>query len=196
MRILITKFYFIIIIISSCITAFSQKNTIKSVTTGAVIDSLKNSGIIFNNNQKKPEIVLSTSQALKFLQERTHPNLWIDPRDPLRMAFAQLIYQTAHPIFDSSRYLLQRYPYDSLSISWDKFYIWEPLRLKIPVISVPEFDATVESGVLALKDTTIMVIIDTLNEVTSSYPQFPFKYFNHPFQGDSIQAAVKSLLNY
>ena len=45
-----------------------------------------------------------------------------------------------------------------------------------------------------LKDTTIMVIIDTLNEVTSSYPRFPFKYFNYPFQGDSIKAAVKSLL--
>ena len=41
-----------------------------------------------------------------------------------------------------------------------------------------------------------MVIIDTLNEVTSSYARFPFRYFNHPFQGDSIQAAVKSLLKY
>ncbi len=227
MRVLITKFYLIIIIISSCITAFSQQNTINSLKPGTVIDSLKNTGVIFNNNQKKPEIVLSTSQALKFLQERTHPNLWNDPRDPLRMAFAQLIYQAAHPIFDSSRYILQKYPYDSLNIPWDKFYIWEPLRLKIPVISVPEFNATVESRVLTdsniiagkldtlnlrpitvkrpaepiksvseLKDTTIMVIIDTLNEVTSSYPRFPFKYFNHPFQGDSIQAAVKSLLNY
>jgi hypothetical protein len=196
MRIFITRFCFIIISLSSCITELSQENTIKSITTGSVIDSLKNSGVIFNNNQKKPEIALSTNQALKFLQERTHPNLWNDPRDPLRTALARLIYQAAHPIFDSSKYFLQKYPYDSLSIPWDKFYIWEPLRLKIPVISVPEFNATVESGVLALKDTTIMVIIDTLNEVTSSYPQFPFKYFDHPFLGDSIQAAVRSLLNY
>jgi len=41
-----------------------------------------------------------------------------------------------------------------------------------------------------------LVIIDTLNEVTSSYSQFPFKYFNHPFQSDSIKAAVISILNY
>jgi len=40
------------------------------------------------------------------------------------------------------------------------------------------------------------VIIDTLNEVTSSYSKFPFKYFNHPFQSDSIKAAVSSILNY
>ena len=40
------------------------------------------------------------------------------------------------------------------------------------------------------------MIIDTLNEVTSSYSQFPFKYFNHPFQSDSIKAAVISILNY
>ena len=47
-----------------------------------------------------------------------------------------------------------------------------------------------------LKDTTIMVIIDTLNEVTSSQPGSPLKYLNYPFQGDSIKAAVNSLIKY
>ncbi len=47
-----------------------------------------------------------------------------------------------------------------------------------------------------LKDTTIMVIIDTLNEVTSTQAGSPFKYLNYPFQGDSIQAAVNSLIKY
>ena len=138
-----------------------------------------------------------------------------------------MIYEASHPPYDSSEYFLKRYPYDSLSIPWDKFYIWEPLRLKIPVISSPHFTIPVDSTVKAdtnevadikdslnrvnltipepftafrpvtgLKDTTIMVVIDTLDEVTSSYSGFPFRYFNFPYQGDSIQVAVKSLLNY
>jgi len=227
MRVRYLKFYLIFILISIYISAFSQGNIKNAVTAGTIIDSLKKGGIIFNNNQKKPEIVLSTSQALKFLQERSHLKLWNDPRDSLRQAITQLIYQAEHPPFDSYRYILQKYPYDSISIPWDKFYIWEPLRLKIPVISAPEFNGTVDSkvsedstviagkidslnlrllavikpaevlkSVSELKDTTIMVIIDTLKEVTSSYSRFPFRYYNYPFQSDSIQAAVKSLLNY
>jgi hypothetical protein len=47
-----------------------------------------------------------------------------------------------------------------------------------------------------LKDTTILVISDTLNQVTSSNPHFPFRYFNYPYQGDSIKAAVNSLIKY
>ena len=40
-----------------------------------------------------------------------------------------------------------------------------------------------------------MVIVDTLDQVTPSRSSFPFKYYSNPYQGDSIQAAVKSLLN-
>jgi hypothetical protein len=50
--------------------------------------------------------------------------------------------------------------------------------------------------VTGLKDTIIMVVIDTLDEVTSSYSGFPFRYFNFPYQDDSIRVAVKSLLKY
>ena len=101
------------------------------------------------------------------------------------------------------------------------------MRIKIPVISHPEFVAPLDSvakkdtntvarvsdslkvktltipnpfaiakPVAGLKDTTIMVVIDTLDEVISSYHGFPFKYFNYPYQGDSIKVAVKSLLNF
>ena len=221
------KFNLIILFINIYISAFSQGKNIKIVTAGTIMDSLKKSGVIFKNNQKRSEIVLSRGQALKFLQERFQPQFWKDPRDPLRQAFGQLIYQAVHPSFDSSRNILLKYPYDSLSISWDKFYIWEPIRLRIPVISAPGLNVSADStvkentnlvtgkmdslnhrplavskpsgafkSVSELKDTIIMAIIDTLNEVTSSYSRFPFRYFNYPYQGDSIQVAVKSLLDY
>lgn len=227
MRERILRLFFIIIYISISISALSQEKSKKAGTSGIIIDSLKNSGVIFNDNLKRPEIVLSTNQAVRFLQLRFQPQYWNDTRDPLRLALGQLIYEASHPPYDTSEYFLKRYPYDSLSIPWDKFYIWEPLRLKIPVISPPQIMIPVDSTLQidtnevagindslilkpltlqkpssafkplsGLKDTTIMVVIDTLDEVTSSYSGFPFRYFNFPYQGDSIQIAVRSLLKY
>ena len=221
------RLFLTLIFISTYISVFSQENSEKTGSGSTIIDSLKNSGVIFNDNRKRPDIVLSTSQSVKFLQQRYLPQYWNDVSDPLRLALGHLIYEASHPPYDSSEYFLKRYPYDSLSIPWDKFYIWEPLRLKIPVISPPEFtipaDSTVKydtnvvksisdslnlkpltvpepfaafKTVTGLKDTTILVIIDTLDEVTSSYSGFPFRYLNFPYQGDSLQVAVKSLLKY
>jgi len=214
MRVRIPKIFLVFIVICINISAFSQENNKRDISKSSIIDSLKRNGVIISENQKKPDITLSKSQALIYLHQRFHPQFWKNPGDPLRQAFGHLIYEAEHPPLDSLKRMLTKYPYDSLSISWDKFYIWEPLRLKIPVVSRPEFNAAIDTNVKTtsdlfggkrdslhpgrseLKDTTILVIIDTLNEVTSSYSKFPFKYFNHPFQSDSIKAAVSSILNY
>jgi len=214
MRVRIPKIFLVFIVICINISAFSQENNKRDISKSSIIDSLKRNGVIISENQKKPDITLSKSQALIYLHQRFHPQFWKNPGDPLRQAFGHLIYEAEHPPLDSLKRMLTKYPYDSLSISWDKFYIWEPLRLKIPVVSRPEFNAAIDTSVKAtsdlfggkrdslhpgrseLKDTTILVIIDTLNEVTSSYSKFPFKYFNHPFQSDSLKAAVSSILNY
>src|SRR5450759_3884896 len=193
----ILRLFLAIVCINTYISAVSQENSEWVGLSSIISDSLKNSGIIFNDNRKRPEIVLSTSQAVRFLQQRFQHQYWNHARDPFRLALGQLIYEASHPPYDKSEYFLKRYPYDSLSIPWDKFYIWEPLRLKIPVISPPQFiipvDSTIDSlnlkpltipkpssafkPITSLKDTTIMVVIDTLDEVTSSYSGFPFRYF-------------------
>ena len=214
MRVRIPKIFLVFIVICINISAFSQENNKRDISKSSIIDSLKRNGVIISENQKKPDITLSKSQALIYLHQRFHPQFWKNTGDTLRQALGHLIYEAEHPPLDSLKRMLTKYPYDSLSISWDKFYIWEPLRLKIPVVSRPEFNAAIDTSVKTtsdlfggkrdslhlgrseLKDTTILVIIDTLNEVTSSYSQFPFKYFNHPFQSDSIKAAVSSILNY
>jgi hypothetical protein len=226
MKVQILKLFLIFIFISFYISGFSQDTFRKALTRASVIDSLKRSGVVLGNTPKKPEILLSTDQALKYLQQRLHPQLWNNSNDPLRQAFSRLVYEASHSKFDSLKTALMEYPYDSLSISWDKFYVWEPLKIKIPVISKPEIDLIPDSTsgirsvenlvstdslnprslnvnkatgfmkpVVELKDTTIMVIVDTLDQVTPSRSGFPFKYYNNPYQADSIQAAVKSLLN-
>jgi hypothetical protein len=223
----ILKLFFVSIFLSISISVFSQELVKKDITKYSIIDSLKKSGLIINESQKSSEISLSRDQAIRYLQKKIHPQIWHNSGDPLRHALSQLIYEAEHQPKDSLKNMLIKYPYDSLRIPWDKFYIWEPLKLKIPVISPPEYNIiadtvtvidTIPGNIIndslnfslpeiskpssnvkplaELKDTTILVIIDTLNEVKSSSPHFPFKYYNYPFQSDSIRAAVTSLLDY
>jgi hypothetical protein len=78
---------------------------------------------------------------------------------------------------------------DSLGIAGNK----DSLKIKSVGIKKP---ADTFRSILELKDTTVMVIAGTLKEATSSYSKFPFRYFNNPFQSDSIKAAVSALIKY
>jgi hypothetical protein len=112
-------------------------------------------------SQENSKIILSTGQSVKFLQERLQSQNWVDSDDPFRRALGRLIYEASNITFDSTEHFLKAYPYDSLSIPWDKFYIWEPLRFKIPVVSSSGFSIPSDSvfkSVTVLKDTTIMEI--------------------------------------
>jgi hypothetical protein len=214
--------------ISIGLPAVSQEVNDSLKSAREIIDSLKKIGIIYSDSYKKPEIVLTHDQAVKFLERRIQPHYWKDTSDPLRKTISQLVFEASHKPYDSTELYLKRYPYDSLRISWDKFYIWEPIRFKIPVTApvryippvdssaatndtipaqVPEDSAAINLAmaqdtvsfilpVAGLKDTSILVIIDTLNEVSSASHSFPFRYFNYPYQGDSIEVAVNLLLQY
>jgi hypothetical protein len=217
----------ILLFVNICISGFSQDVKKYIGLPGPIIDSLKKIGYIFDERQKKEEINLTQNQAMTFLRERLKLQYWKDPADPLRVAIGQLVFEAGHNPYDSAEFYLKKYPFDSLNISWDKFYIWEPLKLKIPVISHPKAPIPVDSlatgdssrvsvdvdsagitnllipgrvpqsrSVAGLKDTTILVVIDTLHEVSSKYPDFPFKYYEYPYQGDSIREAVNLLMNY
>ena len=142
-------------------------------------DSLLNRGYVFREQTKPDSINLNTSQAIRLLQKRLRSQYWKDPADPLRVALGQLVFQASHNPYDSAEVYLRNYPFDSLNVAWDKFYIWEPLNLKLPDTE---------------KDTSVLVVIDTLHEVISEYPDFPFTYYEYPYQSDSIRTAVNLLL--
>jgi hypothetical protein len=219
--------FIILVLLSPWLSGISQDISGDTNSFYPVLDSLKSRGVIFNDNQKMPEIVLTVGQAIKFLQQRHQSQYWNTLSDPLRLALGQLIFNASNPSFDSTEYILKRYPFDSLSIPWDKFYIWEPMRVKIPVNTVQQVPVQSEPAVVrdtnlvegasdslkiksdkgagqeytfktvtVQKDTTIMVVIDTLHEVISPYSGFPFRYFNYPYQADSIKVAVNALLKY
>lgn len=225
MNLQVLRCCFIFSIIS--LSGFSQNITRADSIPAAIIDSLKKSGIIFSEQKKKPEIVFPADKAIRFLQDRSHPKYWKDENDPLRLAIRHLVFEASNPPYDSIEIYLKQYPFDSLDISWDKFYKWKPLKLKIPVIYPPAYTVPADTislqdsilvrtpsdstGVLdrripgavtptipkaGLKDTIILVAVDTLREVTSKYPGFPFTCYTAPYQSDSIKAAINSLLNF
>lgn len=215
---------FLYVFVFFCLPAHSQDNGGITDGVATVIDSLRKSGIVFQQTVPHPDIKLSREQSIRFLQQRTRPSYWNDPNDPLRQALNHLVFEASNEKFDSIQRYLRQYPYDSLQIPWDKFFIWEPLRLKIPVVSIPAFPMRADStlaadsmhislsdstallrlaqensfnrGTVGLKDTTIMVIIDTLETTTSGRKGFPFRYLDYPYQSDSIRVAVSALLDY
>ena len=224
----IIKFILIFVLFCFSLNGFSQepeKDTIISIDAGSVQPDLDSTifsrQLLYNAKRDPPVIRLTTEQSIKILEKWHQATRWNNVNDPFRSALGQLISAASYPSFDSAEYYLNKYPYDSLSISWDKFYIWEPVRIKIPYVIQPT-DSSVAAftnkinisdslnassldfskrnsiavPVTGLKDTTILVIIDTLKSVSSKYQKFPFKEFSHPYQSDSIKIAVQALLDY
>ncbi|MFZ0280484.1 MAG: DUF3078 domain-containing protein, partial [Bacteroidales bacterium] len=129
-------------------------------------------------------------------------------------ALEQLIFEASNPPSDSALSFLKSYPFDALSIPWDKFYIWEPMRFStatngpVRLLLVNSSDTTRSdssmvkpityetANITGTKDTTIMVIVDTLTAVPSSDDNVPFRYLRYPYQSDSIKAAVNVISDY
>ena len=158
MRLTVSLKLLITILVSLSLSCYSQEPVTKANRSLPATDSLLKNNVVLSENQNKPEISFSAEQSLKFLQQRALPQNWKNSNDPLRMAINELVHRALHPHFDSVRYFLEKYPYDS-----------------IRVIS---------------KDTSRLAAIDSTQRVIPG--QNPFK---NPEQGDSLSAAIRSLLN-
>ncbi len=187
-------------------SGLSQVSVINDRSDLRIIDSLNTRGLLMVSDTGGKEISLSHDQALRFLQKSYQPHLWKNIRDPFRSAIGQVIFEASSPPFDSARSYLMKYPYDSIRINRNEFFIWEPVRFRIPVkvSSGTPVDQTgntdsvrvaVRPETVVIKDTTLMVVVDTLDHVASSYRDFPFRYYRYPLQSDSLKAAVSVLLD-
>jgi hypothetical protein len=161
-------------------------NTLENVNR--ILDSLSGKKIIYRTLRESPEVKLSRGEALAYLQTRYRANNWNNPADPFRQAIGQLIFFASNQPFDSTRTFLEMYPYDSIKIPWDQFYLWDTIKLKAPVIQPPTLNMP--------QDTAILVASDTLNEVTGTSKNFPFRSYQWPYEGDSIKAAINSLIEF
>jgi hypothetical protein len=121
------------------VTAFflnvsAQDNIIKKEDVISTIDSLAGNRKIIKSDPGRADIRLSRDQAIKFLSQKCGSANWADPADPFRMAMGQLLYYASHPPVDSTIGYLKNYNFDSITIPWEKFYKWDSLRIKLPVV--------------------------------------------------------------
>jgi hypothetical protein len=213
------KYLFVFVSVNICISGLSQESTYKESKSVILPDSLKGKEIIYGGENTKPDIKLSADQAVRYLQQIMRPELWKIEHDPLRVAIGQLVFEASHQPFDSAEYFLNRYPVDSIKVPWDEFYVWEQIHLKTLVAQVlaasvskndtviitepadslkhlqPE-EAPKPGQLKALNDTTILILIDTLHEVVPAFKDFPFTFYEHPYEGDSIAVALRTLLDF
>ena len=191
--------------LSVCVDGTAQVAADTSKTNSVMIDPLKREGLIYNIVQEKPDIKFSIEQAIEFLEKQSQPHFWRSVDDPLRKAIEQLVFFATNPTYNSLEEFLKNYEYDSIKIPWEEFYIWDTLKLKIPDIELESFlpsdtvrfetdtiNAVVESDSVAV----FPIITDTRTRVNISDSNFPFKYYNNPFQVDSLEMAVTSLIKY
>ncbi|MBN2862550.1 MAG: DUF3078 domain-containing protein, partial [Bacteroidales bacterium] len=182
--------YFILLVVIN-ISGYSQESdTLVVKTDGAVRDSLKIISVNMIEPQVRPEIKLSTNEALDYLQRCINPDLWKDAADPLRESLRRLINEAEQEPFDSTAYFLNTYPFDSINIPWSSFYNPDPDTLKIAVLD------SLTGEVTGVRDSIVFKVADTLSKAGSDRPVLPFTYYNNWYQSDSVRAAVRSLLYF
>lgn len=207
---------FIVVLIHFFVPVNAQKFNPGDNTGRALIDSLAKAGLIRDTVIRKYNVTLSKDEAVKFLQRNLHPLIWKNQHDPFRTALMQVVFESTHAPYDSTEQYLKGYPFDSLSIPRDAFYIWEPVRVRIPqslngsdtsktvhvADTVKADSAALKAGFQTvlqagnMKDTTVMIAVDTLKEVPLTAARFPFRSYRYPYQSDSLRTAVGVLLNY
>ncbi len=193
-------------------------------------------------------IVLDRDEALQYLRKIGSSNyIWKRSDDPLREAIRNLVHFASTPHVDSVVSYLSEYGYDKIKIPLDSYFVYDSLRIILPVMDQDSVAADsaatkaqtgemfIEAGnrmnkvklsadavpmvtndtlllsdsvfvlvkdiVPALiprrtNDTIILVITDTLPEVTLYRDDFPFRRIRNPYVSDSIIAAVSSLIGY
>jgi hypothetical protein len=175
------------------------QNSLTSPEHGIEIpDSLPGKRLIYKPYRSEPEIRLTRTQAINYLQGKYEISNWNDPADPFRQALGRLICFASDDPYDSTKVFLEKYPYDSLNIPWERFFLWDTVKLKIPTVNSPVSlrNSDSLSALVPLKDTAILAVRDTLREVAGAAKGFPFRYYRWPFENDSIKSAVNSLIGF
>lgn len=117
------------------------------------IDSMKKNGAIFKIEPERPVIVFSREQALSYLDNKIDTSLWKDRNDPFRMAIDRLVYEASRQPYDSSRYYLENYSYNKITVPWENFFVWDTLKYKVKSV-LPGL--TVDTASFYAKDTNFI----------------------------------------
>jgi len=134
-------------------------------------DSLAATGLLLKPLQQKSQISLNSDQSIRFIRGVVSNANWKNENDPLRKVMEQLLFYASKDPYDTVRSLLNKYSYDSISVSWLNLNPWDTIHpdtsIMNPLASQTDRDS------LQTKDTALK-----------------------EFAVDSLKAAVASLLRY
>jgi len=208
--------------------SFSQEVPAGGISEKVMRDSLLKMGYFIKPLQERGMIKFTVEEAIRYLEKRYMTENWKNESDPLRQSLRQLVFYAVNKPYDSLKAFLEKYPYDSLNIQPEKFFMFDSVKVKIPAMVVPgnlqpadsvtliklmRDTAAIRVGELVsdsaivseskdtvppviMKDTVLLIVSDTLKEVPAFTDFQPFRVFMHPFEGDSISAAVKTLTDF
>lgn len=134
-------------------------------------------------------------------------SIWNSPNDPLRKAMGRYLYEATNDQFYISEWYINAFEWDNIKIPTNEFYLWDTLHIYFPlkdtsfVSSVSDSSAVSADSIMkrtinTRRDSIILILSDTLREVISANQAFPFRYYDNPMTGDSIQAAMDALRLY
>jgi hypothetical protein len=170
-----------IVLLISCNSLFSQSI---SNTGGLISDSLKAVQKVQIENGKKPPIVLNEKESMELLRKKLNSPTWDSAGGKLRLALEYLVFEASHPVFDSARVFLDKYKFDSITIADS---VWSDVTSVATIIT---------SNKNLTGDSILLVTVDTLNNWTQKDQGSPLNRSGILIGEDSLQVAVKSLLNY
>jgi len=176
-----------VILLYSLLSAsgFSQDTT----AVKQLFDSSDSAKIVSSEIQDqdiKPEIEFTVTEALEYLQKKLQPQIWRNTEDKLRRSIERLVNEVSAEPFDSVEFFLRSYPYDSL------YKVLQIRPDKAPDSIIVKIDSL--AGEI---DTVLFEVTDSIPyiETDTTGVFLPFS-LETKFEGDSARAAVSSLLNY
>ncbi len=167
-------------------SGFSQDSIVVGILLNSN-DSVRIAAPEIRDQDKRPEIEFSVTEALEYLQKKLQPQIWRNTEDPLRRSIERLVNEASAEPFDSVEFYLRSYPYDSLNKVIQAY----------PEYIAPDSIMVQGDSLAGEIDTVSFAVTDSLpqTETDQAVSLLPL-VTDTKFEGDSARAAVISLLTY
>lgn len=212
----------VMILVSIHLTVTAQVKEVTAVTATR-IDTVTLKGIEPELLVDMNPIRFNKDEAINYLKVYRNPSFWKNPDDPFRKYIDQIIYHSLNQREQDVRRYLSDYRYESIKIPKSEFYLWDTIRIRFPeghtrdsvamnilqrilaerdpadkaeVYDRSRIMVSIGKDLLIQGDTLLLVLVDTLRGVGSGRESFPFRGYDHPMVGDSIQAAIGELIRF
>ncbi len=140
------------------------------------------------------DVHLDRKEALKYLERLSAaPALWRRANDPLREALRSLVWLASRPPADSVAHYLSSYPFDSIRVPAENFYLFDTVRIIVPLIE-PDTTLTDSVAVRGRSDEMFISAGRRLEKVMLSPDAMPLARNDTLRLNDSVYILMKDFI--